>query len=76
MTEELREFLNTQSQEIDDAVREAIELCDGSPMRALYAAIIANKFLSEENDKLREENARLQAGTSNGFVRGAMTRSK
>ena len=69
MTEELREFLNKQSQEIDDMVREAIELCDGSPLRALYSAIVANKFLSEDNGRLREENAALQKQSSVGFRR-------
>jgi hypothetical protein len=74
MTDELRAFLKEQTQEIDDMVREAIELCDGSPLRALYTTIIANKFLSEDNQRLREENAQLSSQTSKGFTRVARKR--
>jgi hypothetical protein len=74
MTDELRAFLNEQTQEIDDMVREAIELCDGSPLRALYTTIIANKFLGEDNQRLREENAQLSSQTSKGFTRVARKR--
>lgn len=69
MTDELRAFLNEQTHEIDDMVREAIELCGGSPLRALYTTIIANKFLSEDNTRLREENEVLQKQTSVGYRR-------
>lgn len=71
MTYELRDFLNRQSDEIDDAVREAIELCNGSPLRALYTVVIANKFLSEDNTRLQAENESLKSQTSKGFSRRA-----
>lgn len=66
MTEELREFLKNHSQGIDDAVREAVELCGGSPLKPLYTALIANRFLSEDNERLREENAGLQRNRPKG----------
>lgn len=74
MTKELRAFLNAQSQELDDAVREAIELCNGNPLSALYNAMIANKFLSEDNTRLREENALLKLQASKGFTRAVHAR--
>lgn len=75
MTKELSAFLNEQSQEIDDMVREAIELCGGSPLLALYTTIVANKFLSEDNARLREENVTLQKQSSVGFGRKRIARS-
>jgi hypothetical protein len=62
MNEQLRIYLNDQMQAVDDDVRQAIELAEGDVMRALRISLIANAFLSEENE-------RLKAQISTGFAR-------
>lgn len=61
--DQLRAYLDEQIQKLDDDVRDAILLADGDVTRALRITLIANQFLIEENEKLK-------ARVSNGFVRG------
>jgi len=62
MNDQLRAFFDEQAKAVDADVRQAIELCNGDVVQALRAALIANAFLMEENE-------RLKAQTSAGFVR-------
>lgn len=59
----MRAHLDEQAKELDDSVRQALVLANGVPMQALRAAIIANTFLIEENEQLRQQ-------VSTGFERG------
>jgi hypothetical protein len=60
MNDQLRAFFDEQAKAVDADV--LIELCNGDVVQALRAALIASAFLMEEN-------ARLKAQTSAGFVR-------
>jgi hypothetical protein len=62
MNEQLRAYLDEQSQAVDDDVRIALALCSDDPIRALRTTLIANAFLIEENE-------RLKAQVSKGFAR-------
>lgn len=62
MNQQLRTYLHEQMQAVDDDVRQAIELADGDVYGALRLTLIANAFLAEEN-------TRLKAQISAGFVR-------
>jgi hypothetical protein len=64
----VRAYLDEQAQKFDEDVREAIELAGGDITRALRATLIANTFLIEENE-------RLKAMISAGFVRSKATKS-
>ena len=62
MNDQLRAYFDEQAKAVDADVHQAIELCNGDVVQALRAALIANTFLMEENE-------RLKAQTSAGFVR-------
>ena len=66
MTDDLRTFLDQQAKAIEDGVRLALAACGGDPMDALRAAIVANTFLMEENDRLR---AQISAGYARGRIK-------
>lgn len=63
MSDVLRAYFDQQEQEFDQAAQDAIAACDGNPAKALRAAIIANTFLMEENERLKGQ-------ISTGFDRG------
>ena len=69
MTDELRGYLDAQAKTIENGVRLALAACGGDAIDALRAAIIANTFLMEENERLR-------AQISAGFTRGQVKRVK
>lgn len=52
MTDAFRAYFDQQEQEFDQAVRNAIAACDGDLATVLRAAVIANTFLIEENERL------------------------
>ena len=62
MNEQLRTYLDEQAQAVDQDVRLAIELCGGDVLQALRTTLIANAFLIEENE-------RLKADASAGYMR-------
>jgi hypothetical protein len=61
--DELRAYFDKQIEEFDDAVRQALVIADGDAMAAIRTLVIANMFLNEENDRLREQ-------ISAGYMRG------
>ena len=63
MNEQLRAYLDDQSQAVDEDVRLALALCNGDPIQALRTTLIANAFLIEENERLKSQ-------VSKGFGRG------
>jgi len=65
MTEQLRAYLDEQAQELDDSVRQVLEICSGDTLSALRAVLVANAFLQEENEQLRSQ-------VSSGFTRGGV----
>lgn len=62
MNEQLRAYLHEQVQAVDDDVRQALEICGGDAIKALRITLIANAFLTEENDRLKSQ-------VSAGFTR-------
>lgn len=63
MNQQLRAYLDQQAKATDDDVHQAIELAGGDVVHALRVTLIANQFLAEENE-------RLKAQISKGFIRG------
>jgi hypothetical protein len=63
MNAQLEAYLDEQAEAADDDVRQAIALANGDVVHALRVTLIANRFLVEENE-------RLKARVSKGFVRG------
>lgn len=55
MTEQHRAYLFEQMQAVDDDIRQAMELAEGDVYRALRITLIANAFLSEENENLKKQ---------------------
>ena len=53
MNQQLREYFDTQAQELENAVQQALQACGGDPMSALRSLVIANTFLMEENEQLK-----------------------
>jgi len=73
MTEALKAYLDQQAAELEQDIQCALVACGGDPMRALQAAIIANTFLMEENEKLKLQ---ISSGFGRGFVRKAPMRKR
>ena len=69
MTDGLRAYLDKQAQEFAQSVQQALGACGGDPMSALRALVIANKFLMEENERLKA-----QASAGFGAGRGKQAR--
>lgn len=69
MNEQLRTYLDEQAAELDESVRQALEVAHGNAIAALRAVLIANIFLHEENERLR-------AKISMGFTRGRVPKSR
>jgi hypothetical protein len=67
--DQLRAYFDEQAQMVDDDVREAIEIAGGDVTRALRAALIANTFLIEENERLKTQ-------ISQGFTRGKNSKAR
>jgi hypothetical protein len=67
MNQQLRRYLDDQRQAADADLRQAIEGYGGDVGAALRAALIANAFLMEENNKLKKQ-------VSKGFARGVKER--
>jgi hypothetical protein len=64
----LKEYLDQQSDELDEAVTQALALWAATRCAVLRTAIIANTFLIEENEKL-------QAQISTGFDRSRTSKA-
>jgi hypothetical protein len=62
MNQQLRAYLDEQAQAVDEDVRQAVDLAGGDPIVALRITLIANAFLLEENDWLKNQ-------VSTGFTR-------
>ena len=62
MSDAHRAFYYRQAEELEENVREVIELAGGDVRHALKMAIIANTFLQEDNERLRSQ-------VSKGFAR-------
>jgi hypothetical protein len=63
MNDQLRAYFDERAHELDESVRQALEITNGDAIGALRAVLIANTFLHEENERLR-------AKISMGFTRG------
>lgn len=63
MTEQLRAYFDEQATALDESVRQALEICGGDAVAALRAALIANAFLQEEIEAIKQQ-------VSTGFARG------
>jgi hypothetical protein len=55
MNKALKDYLDEQARELEQDVQSALQACGGDPMRALAAAIIANSFLMEENERFKQQ---------------------
>jgi hypothetical protein len=62
MNATLKAYLDDQAEELAEGVRQAIAHAGGDAIQALRITLIENAFLTEENE-------RLQAHVSKGFVR-------
>lgn len=69
MNDPLRTTSDEQAFELEESVRQALEITNGDAIRALRAAVIANGFLHEENERLR-------AKISTGFTRGRVKKPR
>jgi hypothetical protein len=69
MNDQLRAYLDEQAHDLDESVRQALEITNGDPIGALRAVLIANTFLHEENVGLR-------AKISMGFTRGGVKKPR
>lgn len=69
MNHQLRTYFDEQAGELDETVRQALEVANGNAIAALRAVLIANIFLHEENERLR-------AKISIGFTRGRVPKSR
>ena len=69
MNQALRDFFDQQANELDQSVRDALEACGGDPMSALRAMVIANTFLMEENEKLKDQ-------ISTGYARQSVRKTE
>jgi hypothetical protein len=62
MNQQLRAYLDEQMNALVDDTRQVLELADGDVYRALRITLIANSFLTEENEKLKKQ-------VSKGYMR-------
>ncbi len=63
MNATLKAYLDDQAAELEEDVRQTLELAHGDPHHALRITLIANAFLSEEVERLKKQ-------VSKGFSRG------
>jgi hypothetical protein len=63
MNATLKAYLDDQAEEVEEDVRQAIELAGGDVTHALRITLIANSFLSEQVERLKSQ-------VSKGFTRG------
>jgi hypothetical protein len=61
MNEQLRTYLDEQTQQLDADVRLAIEMCDGDVMQALRTTLIINSLLLDENERLKAQTSARKA---------------
>jgi hypothetical protein len=55
MNARLRAYLDEQAKAVDEDVRQAIQLAGGDVQTALRITLIANTFLTEENERLKRQ---------------------
>lgn len=65
MNDRLRAYFGGQANALEESVRQALEITHGDALAALRTVIIANTFLQEENERLRQQ-------ISTGFTRGGL----
>lgn len=65
MNDRLRAYFDGQAHALAESVRQALEIAHGDAVAALRTVMIANIFLHEENERLRQQ-------ISTGFTRGGL----